>query len=683
MPEQPNNITYNIGNNIETAELNDDNNLSILDRMNVILEELYTTSKDNLEQLLICPEGKRRGWKILDGDYVVEFAPCGCYDDALWPIVLGIPAAAKAGAKIASKILVKKAKKKWRKEALKFFKGKVEELRSSYEQGLKLLFNMGILRRKLPPVKPGYTRLYRGQGVRRLQQRAKRNIDLHTPNVLRDKTDIPNFGVPDGKYWTDDINYANIFTFPDNELAGYTKESEIYFIDILTTEAQKLNLGSSRNLGDATNLKMIEGQKYLTEAGAKFNDVLKEFTFPPSTKMPLRRRNSQGIIEIVIDTPNSKLDIDLNPGVFAWNAESAASEFYLDSSLYGTNFLKDAADSANLARESSTQVFLRLKEKTNKVLEQQDKLSRLLDGDGIPDSANVSKFISSLESTAKDLASEIDRIFDVYDTDLPGNSWGYAIENLRKMSQSSFSLFDYIKIFLPWFLGLLVFIDIAMSLITIVKDKSCIPLMEGGLSEFSNKPRMARIRNQRIQNKASVWAELNPETCKCSECPEDWNFCDQSSLANLYLKETNTCIPPCCGNQEFKPITLIETCKCDCPEGQVFMPCECSDCTQSDSFITRLFNPSKPGICVEINPDPEKLEWNPKSCSWECKNYTIEYPPILFGAPTRKPLPPCENNKIRKPKSCECSGSYSIKPCNSITNNTYNIVPFTELNIVE
>ena len=166
MPPPPTNVTFSNGSKPTTSEIGDDNNDSLIDHMGNIIEGLYESAKDNFNELLNCPGGKRRGWKILDGGSPVEFAPCGCYDDALWPMVLGVPAAAKAGAGMTAKILAKKARKKWTREAIKQTKEILDILLQDYYRGLKLLNNSTVyLKRKLPPVPPGYTRLYRGQGA--------------------------------------------------------------------------------------------------------------------------------------------------------------------------------------------------------------------------------------------------------------------------------------------------------------------------------------------------------------------------------------------------------------------------------------------------------------------------------------------------------------------------------------
>lgn len=670
MPPPPTNVTFSNGSKPTTSEIGDDNNDSLIDHMGNIIEGLYESAKDNFNELLNCPGGKRRGWKILDGGSPVEFAPCGCYDDALWPMVLGVPAAAKAGAGMTAKILAKKARKKWTREAIKQTKEILDILLQDYYRGLKLLNNSTVyLKRKLPPVPSGYTRLYRGQGARRLQKKVNGNLDLDSPSEI--DIDNPVFDTPFGKYWTDEPGYADRFARTNSGMA--TNDSQIFYIDVPTSEANRTKLGGLRN-GTVNDLGMLPGQKYPEEIpGSRWNWELGEFEFGPDGRMPLRRRNSNGVIEIVEDIPQTS-DLDLNPGVFATNEQSANFEYYLDSSLYNTNYVENLTRETNLAQESVSLAFQDLKDKTRKILDKQEELESLLNNPNSSDSTLI-KLVSEIENTGANLNNSIDRYFDKYEASDLGM--------LNQLKEKSTSWLSYITYFVPWFLGLLAFIDRIMSLVSIVKDKSCIPLMEGGLSEFSNKSKMAQIRNQRIANKTSVWAELNPETCECSECPGDWSFCDHSSITNLYLKETNSCIPPCCGGQELKPITLIETCKCDCPEGQVFMPCECSDCSKSDSLLTSLFNPSKPGKCVDPNPDPEKLEWNPQSCSWECKNYSIEYPSYSFGTPVKKPLPKCEKDGVRKPTSCECSGSYKIEPCVSESlQSAYNIVPITEIRIM-
>lgn len=676
-PNQNTNVTFSNGSKPNTTEIGDDNNDSLLDQMGNIIEGLYGAAKDNFEDLLKCPGGQRRGWKILTGNSPVEFAPCGCYDDALWPMALGIPAAAKLGASMAAKALAKKAKKKWGKKAIKRFGETLTKLENSYYDGLKLLFNEGTLRRKLPPVKSGYKRLYMGQGEQPWQRAARDNIRLdNSPPVKRDPLQfntIDEVG-QNSHFWTDDIKFAN----PDKPSLGpTTPSSEIFYIDIPIDDANKMHLGNK--YGQEYNLGLIGGQKYAGQVGAKYNPNIGTYVFPSDVKMPVRRRNEQGWVEIVEDTPNAE-DIDLNPGIFQWNKDVADKRYYLDSSISGTNYLGEAAENANLAVESSTQAFFDIKDKTLKVLEKKEELSALLDGDGTPDPAAVAKLVSSLEASAQDLSRSIDKTFDTYSID-DAHHLTSAANALRAMSSYTQSAASYLATFLPWFLGLLAFIDQVMSLISIVKDKSCIPLMEGGFSEFSDKAKLSDIRNQRIQAKASVWAELNPVTCECTECPGGWQFCDHSSITNLYLKETNSCIPPCCGEQEFKPITLISTCKCDCPEGKVWMPCKTSDCTQSDSLLTSIFNPSSPGKCVDPNPNPEKLEWDEETCEWKCKKENETPPPdrhSIWIHPSKTQIKLCAFNKPRLPPLCDCSGAYTTTGINP----SLNIVTLNSIKLI-
>lgn len=669
MPPLPNNVTFATGSNPQSVELNDDNdhNDSLMDQMLGVITDLFNTAKDNFNDLLQCPGGQRRGWKILDGNSPVEFAPCGCYDDALWPLLLGIPAAAKAGGTVATKILVKKARKKFTKEAIKKSNYVVGGLIENYYKALKGIqtaYNkQGLLLRKVPPVKPGYRRLYRGQGARWKGNKPNRlDLDLKTPLVDMLDIDNPNFKADYmGHFWTDSEEYAQ--SFAD---AGWppvlTNESQVFFMDIPIDEAEKVRLYQN-TVGTVDNLAMLPGQKYPFNLKLPVDPTTGEYYYPPDIKVPLRRRNEQGVIEIVTDTPVASKDMDLNPSIFTTNMGDAQREYYLDSSMYGTNYLDQATREANLYSESAELAFQGLKGKTKNIQDLQSNLDKLLGDPSTPDSV-LQDAISKVEDATSALKDQIDELFDTHN--IPNTN-----AFLKDLSESSFAWSKYLKEFLPWFLGLLAFIEMIMSLVTIVKDKSCIPLMEGGLSEFSNKPRMAEIRNQRIGAKASVWAELNKETCECSECPADWNFCDHSSITNLYLKETNSCIPPCCGDQEFKPITLISTCKCDCPPDKVWMPCKSSDCTQSDSLLTSIFNPSSPGKCVHPNPDPEKLEWDDETCEWKCKTNNETPPPSPVTSwifPPKTPIKPCASNKPRLPPHCECSGSYSSTEFNPLLN---------------
>lgn len=674
---QPNNPVFNNGGNPEAVEK--DNSLSSQFLEN--LQNLYETSKDGLSDLLYCPGGQRRGWKILDGDSAVEFVPCGCYDDALWPLLLGIPAAAKGAGKLAAKTLTKKARKKFTKEAIEKSKEGIESLKGSYYRALKGIgSNTHLLRRKRPPVQPGYTRLYRGQGARKLQKKTNPNLDLDFPPEL--DPDNPNFNNdPLGHYWTDDEGYADRFSRTDSGL--HTNDSQIFYVDIPTAEAEKFKLGRGQRNGTEYDLEMLPGQKYGEEVGGIIWDPsIGEYVWPPHVKMPLRRRNllinppTDGWIEIVIDTPDPKRDIGLNPDVFAANQKSAGFEYYLDSPLYGTNYLEGLNRQANLYSESAALAFQGLKQRVQEIMDLQSQLDDLLSNPSTPNDV-LQDMISKTENAASNLKDLTNTLFDTYE----GTGDRYATD-LKALADASFGWSNYLKTFVPYFLGLLAFIDGIMNTVSIVKDKSCIPLMEGGISELSDKSAMAQVRNQRIANKQSVWAELDPESCECNQCPSGWNFCNQSSMTNLYMRTTNSCIPPCCGDQEFKPITLIESCKCDCPDGKVFMPCDCSDCTQSDSLLTSIISPSKPGKCVDVNPDPSKLEWNPSSCSWECKTTESSSSSWIWVINPEPKKPPCKEGAVRQPPGCECSGSYSISPCEpESTGLSFNIFSATDIKL--
>ena len=682
MPSPPKNtnVTFSNGSNPNTVEIGDQNNDSLLDQMLGVITDLFNTAKDNFNELLQCPGGQRRGWKILSGNSPVEFAPCGCYDDALWPLLLGVPAAAKAGATVASKMLVEKARKKWTKIALDKTMDLFESLEKEYLLVFKKMRSYRLLL-KPPPLKQGYIRLYRGQGIKNKfdtngGEYFVPSVDLTTPAVL--DIDNPNFGSsPSGRYWSTDIEKAD---FDSRNYGTYnTNDSEVFYTDI--PESDYLN-SKLDGYGTVHNLKTLSGQKHpeLIE-GAKWRPGEGGWIFPEDAFMPLRRRNADGVIEIVSDVPNSVTDMDLNPGLFLQTGADTDTVF-LDSSLNNTNFLDDITRESGLAATNKTIAYQGIKDKTQEAWRKQSRLREILNNQDASDDF-LQKAVSDVEDAGENLEKEIDK-FLVKHIEDPDNPYLSAFE---KFKDKSFSGRKYIEEFLLWFTAFIAFIYQVMSLVSIVKDKSCIPLMEGGLSEFSNKPRMAEIRNQRIGAKASVWAELNPETCECSECPADWNFCDHSSITNLYLKETNSCIPPCCGDQEFKPITLISTCKCDCPPDKVWMPCKKSDCTQSDSLLTSVFNPSSPGKCVDPNPNPEKLEWDDETCEWKCKKANEAPAPNKFSVwinPLKTQIKPCAFNKPRLPPHCECSGEYENSTrISENLKNTFNIVPITELRIIE
>jgi len=255
-----------------------------------------------------------------------------------------------------------------------------------------------------------------------------------------------------------------------------------------------------------------------------------------------------------------------------------------------------------------------------------------------------------------------------------------------------------------WGIGMFIFIETILAVISVVEIKKCHPdflnttslpgTTDIDIEIISSKYQLNKRQRWQLYdqfNKFPVHATLNPETCACSECPPNRTLCDKSSVWNPanplspWDDRWNTCFASCCGGRELAPITITKDCGCECPEGQEFLPCERSTCKSRSSEISYIlswiyqrpifpdpYNTLFNGICVISNPNPDKLEWDTKECAWVCResrlvmksklpnNYRLPaympYGVYVGGYATEvlEKLPPCAENKTRRPPNCEC-----------------------------
>jgi hypothetical protein len=283
-------------NNQQAPKLEDDDKdvtSKYFDQFLALIENLWKNGITGSN----CPGNKRRGWlfDLNSTTTVVEFAPCGCYDDALWPNLLGVPAAWKAGASVAAKRLAKRAKRKFKRELLNWLPKELLEIEESYYRAFKLLPSGNFLKRKLPPVPPGHVRLWRGQGPRRLQART-RNQSL---NLTSDSPDPPIFNEPGGHWWIINEGESRRYTWSDGYSDRYSDydlpESEIFYIDVPVEQARKASL--SRANGTIDGVGLLPGQRIGLDV-SRYDANLGEYVFNDDVIMPLRRRNKDtGIID--------------------------------------------------------------------------------------------------------------------------------------------------------------------------------------------------------------------------------------------------------------------------------------------------------------------------------------------------------------------------------------------------
>jgi hypothetical protein len=623
-----------------TPGFGDDTPNPIIDKIFDILEDLYENS--GAQALLACEKpAHTRGWKI---DWIpssnanikagsidislrvpsIQWAPCGCYEVLDWPVLsLGLGSAA-----IVARKLRKKALRKTSLYIKQKFNSPIVTLRDNWNK----YRNWGVRDWdkfvKLPSVPSGHKRLYRLNGS--------------VPVVADDAN-----GWGTGRWFTDNQEYAmrhNKFT------VGAT---HISYVDVPTNVANDVHMGNTDS----------RWRKKLAESGEKMN-------------------GGRGVdADRLID----------NPARFVGNPDVAKYEYFLDS------------DYANQATKVSQFSSLPDIKELNDAWKPMESLFDSYDAEKFLDNTEYrNTFLNEWNQATSNLKNNLGKYFDdsdfVFNWLMKGNEFSTPVEATPDGSwyrpspaglENLFSEDSEIIKSVVKATAFFAFINQIISVTDVVRDLNCSPI--GKNSSYGLTPKdkifIKQIRDNAIENKKTTWAELDPDTCECNECPSDWNLCDNSSITNLYSSQGNTCHPPCCGGQEWKPITLIETCKCDCPDGKVFMECDCSDCSEgSGTPVLDLITGSggKKGICVDSNPDESRLEWNKQTCKWECKTFTNSYPPHLWGGSIKVPItPPCKPNQQREPNACECSGFYKLEPCISESSQRiFNIVPITEIRII-
>jgi hypothetical protein len=624
---------------ITVPDFTDDKPNPVIDKIFAILEDLYENS--GAKALLSCEKSAQtRGWKI---DWVassnaniqaggidislrvpkIEWAPCGCYDTLEWPALsLGLGAVGGITQKLR-----RKAVRKIGVYIKDEFKSNIAIFRSRWYR----FKNWGIggwdKFVKLPPLQPGYKRLYR----------------LNSNGITKTASDTNGWGT--SRWFTDSTEYA---IRHERFAKGAT---HVTYVDIPIGEASDCHMGNADS----------KWRKILAESGEQMNGG--------------RGADPSKLIE--------------NPARFVGDESVAKNEYFLDSSY------------ANQATKISQLTSLPDLEEFDNAWKKFENLFKDYDGEKFIDNPGYrNNFINRWETATSDLKGLCGKYFDnsdlTFDWLFKGNP-NYSVADVqgndvfRLPAIGIEDIFSSEKIIMKkagYAIALIAFMTEIMSVTDVVRDKNCSSIGRDstyGLTE-KDKEFIREVRNTAIAKKEVTWAELDLDTCECSICPSGWNTCDNSSITNFYSSYGNTCHPPCCGDQEWKPITLIETCKCACPDGKVFMECECSDCKEGSGtpvldYVTG--DKRKKGICVDENPDPSKLQWDKKTCKWECKTTTTIQPPHLWGGFLTVPIePPCKPDQQRKPNSCECSGDYSLEPCSESNISAYNIVPITEIRIV-
>lgn len=707
---------YAQSNRDEEANLADNPQAnSILDQMLGIIQGIWANTGGAVVEALGCPDQvfKRRGWKI-DSEGV-RFAPCGCYVDAMWPHILGLGAAAGAAKSVLTKLLRKRF---LRTQALIFSSryarqilGRVNESLGHLQKGITI--GGAFKNRKMPPVAPGFKRLYRGVG-----------------NKTRAQCDgtLPTLQGTDGRFWTDDIRYAEGYS-RDRDTGEFTELSHIYYVDIPEADYNRYQLdgffdmegmdrqvwlrttnkvptnsgGNPIDLGPLSQFETVEGQWFLNNKefpSIRIQDgSLNFWTQSPmgnrwkEKQMPLIREIN-GVKHIVLDFLTTE-DRRLNPHLFPADKISGLHEWFLPESLI--NDKKVAAFIDTEAQNTLSCGVKPLSDVLNSMKGNEEKF--------LSDVSFREQWLQSFREAhekweeTKDFMNENFELTKTFLRRESGNGNQLIVADTPEIRESFDALDSIITesytsiventgwflTFLNTFLAVWIAIEAIMNFTTIVEDKKCNTTMlgvslDGGPIDdhyIGTLSATDQFRLHAIRQKLPVPAMMDPDTCECNVCPDLYQLCDKSSLTNLWDDRRNMCFPECCGGKQLQPISLTKDCACECPEGYSFQECKRSDClshVNSPSYIMYWLTGNwegfgkKPfyGSCFPNNPNPNKLVWDPNSCSYVCDTYQTIRPAILMGGYTRVPVEPCKDGSIRKPPACECLPPPSPPPAGNL-----------------
>lgn len=666
---------------------------TIFENMLGILENIWDNTGGAVIDFLSCQGGKRRGWKIDSNG--VSFAPCGCYVEAVWPHIVGVGIAVVNAKAAAIKILKKLYRNKASKILNNWMYVYVLQQLSKRVKFISRGINLGVfISKKAPPVQPGFTRLYRGVG-----SKIERQCNGQLPV-------LPGI---DGRYWTPYIEVSEYYA-KSRQTDDFFELSTIYYVDVPTDTMEFLRLDaftdyspklvyniSSKTLAQSPNgiplkdLSLFSGDPSIK----KYQQIAISDTMQSPVGLKLDKNGPMPIIREVNGEPHlvyavpTPADKAFNPHIFAGDKRSGLEEVFLDNGMF---------DNKAIAAFTDKTVAEDLKCALDPMLEDLNLFMKK-DIEFLENENFRTEWLNRFQQNFNKWSEAQELLTDNFDTTviLDRSTW-QAIGISDQMAAGYKDLFDlaesvgkdildrngWLLSFLASFLAFMAFIEIFMNATSIVVDKKCNTTLLGmtleedaeaiydGTGSLHNKYRIESIRR-----KLPVPARMNPDTCACSECPQGYGLCDKSSITNLWDDRLNTCFPSCCGGKELKPITLKSDCGCECPPGYVFQKCQQSNClshVKTPSYLLywltgELINLGPDpflGSCFPANPNPDKLDWDPITCSYICKDYKIEFPFATMGAPVKVPLPPCEDDKIRTPAECDCLPKPSSEPHNLI-----------------
>ena len=614
-PEQPTTrVSFMQGSGVETKN-NEPNTDWWGQFWDKVEEVLWENVGQPLDTFAGCaqshPEkpGYARAWTFFednpDGSFV-RFAPCGCYSEALWPMVLSLGFGA-VGKKVTDKVL----KKLRRQCALKFMKSFSEiltfvkfELRPRW-LSMKFLgidpgsitVDAGRIVAKVPPVPPGHKRFIRLQSGS-IKQASKRDL-TGKGRYFYDDTDIKQLPA----YAGTDFQVGN----NNNFLGNHLDNPYVVYIDVPEGKYQTLKTRwtsrpiFTKEVFDTETGKMMSGSFGDKDLVPVFSPFFSEW-FDQRTKSATKKatlvrrfRDKDGVLKtrLEYDFPNDN-DRALNPELFSYNLESAEHEYFLSiddannaTKIRGVNELTDISEYDALAKELEEFSFFEWEYNGKNVsfpmVDVNNKLptwSAITPAERIIFSDFGEKFLTDTAYRTRKI-QEWNDLLARWKTLLTEHAPGATEEAVQPLKEVYDKLDKALDPDSPIIAGInkyvYLFSSIAalLSLVTIGTPKVCGPKNEAysAISDTARQigidltpgyfspiiPKLSQtdwnlIRGQLINDKARIfWAELD-DNCECNSCPEDYNLCDKP--INFLTDYYNTCLKcqECEYSDEFNPI---------------------------------------------------------------------------------------------------------------------------------
>lgn len=477
---------------------------SLIDAMASAVEKFYIESGG--KQAFECENpGQTFGWKI--DSKGVRLVDCGCYTEAVWPIILSLgigPILTTIGTQVGKKI----TKKLYLKYAKILQNDFIRNAVNRFSRN-SLLIRQGMSKMlKLPPSKPGYIRIWRGEGSK-IKHKELQCLAKDVPQTTSGRWGSPRRGLSEAY-----AEGSGTFVLVPGKQIPIVSDSDkfLYYLDLPIDEAKKLSPGyqgpgakwpflldDPTNLGDDVRVilgpvfdgkgkrlgevKRLEGGKVVLEgtngkiydAAAqnfhKANDIQEiigytpeglRYTLPKPTV--ITRKTPSGDLEKVLDIPGPG-DMDLNPQLFPYTEEDALKEVFLTDE-WMNKFRISKPDATDEILDEIICKETLLKNSMNKLGGDINFAEQFLD----PANSN---FRQQYQKELFDLADSWGDTIKKYADEETIMRTDFHIDDIKEVANFSPEVVTSITLLLQKFSGLLMFLLGILSYFTIVVDKEC------------------------------------------------------------------------------------------------------------------------------------------------------------------------------------------------------------------